>query len=248
MIKALIIDDEEDARESLRLSLEKFCKEVEILSLCDGPHEGLAKLSELKPDLVFLDIQMPSMSGFDLLEQVGEPDFQVIFVTAHDKYAIKAIRFSALDYLLKPVDIEELVKAVQRAIQKMEGKHTSAYKNLFHNLKNRMGTKGRLAVPTLEGMAFINVSEIIFCEAEGSYTTVYLSQATPMLVSRSLKDFEQMLDPSNYCRVHHSSLINLNHVKKYIKGDGGYVIMDNGSKVDISRRRKEEFMRLISKI
>lgn len=249
MIRAIIIDDEEDARESLRLSLEKFCQEVEILAICDGPVQGLEQISRLNPDLVFLDIQMPRMSGFDMLETLGEPNFQVIFVTAHDKYAIKAIRFSALDYLLKPVDIEELVKSVQRARQKRDNKSAgSRYGGFFFNLKNGMGSRGRLAVPTLEGMAFIDVSEIVYCGADGSYSKLHFANTPPMIVSRSLKDFEQILDSETFCRVHHSFLINLNYVSKYIKGDGGYVIMDNGDKVDVSRRKKEEFMRLISKI
>lgn len=249
MIKALIIDDEEDARESLRLLIHKFCPEVSLLAICAGSQEGLAAIKAHRPDLVFLDVQMPYMSGFDLLGAVDELDFQTIFVTAHDKYAIKAIRFSALDYLLKPVDVEELVAAVNRVSEHLsEQSLASDYHSILTNVRNRLGQKGKLAVPTAEGMDFIDIRDIVYCEAEGSYTRLYLDGGSPMLVSKGLKDFEQILDAQFYCRVHHSFLVNLGHVAKYVKGEGGYVIMGNGAHVDVSRRRKEEFMRLIARL
>ncbi|MEL7535095.1 MAG: LytTR family DNA-binding domain-containing protein [Bacteroidota bacterium] len=245
MIKAIIIDDEEDARESLALALGKYCQQVEVVARCDGPLEGLEMIKKRDPDLVFLDVQMPHMSGFDLLEKIENPRFQTIFVTAHDKYAIKAIRFSALDYLMKPVDIEELVGAVNRAEAISEKQD---YRAILHNVRHRLGQEGKLAVPVSEGMVFVEIQDVIHLQADGSYTRMFLENRADMLVSKRLKDFENILDPNYYCRVHHSSIINLNKVERYIQGEGGYVIMSNQAHVDISRRKKEEFMKLIARI
>ncbi len=245
MIRAIIIDDEEDARESLGLALQKYCKQVELLARCDGPLAGLEMIEKHDPDLVFLDVQMPHMSGFDLLEKIEQPRFQTIFVTAHDKYAIKAIRFAALDYLMKPVDIEELVGAVNRAEAITEKQD---YRAILHNVRNRLGQEGKLAIPVSEGMVFIEIKDIVHLQADGSYTRIFLEGRADMLVSKRLKDFGNILDPNYYCRVHHSSIINLNKVERYIQGEGGYVIMSNQNHVDVSRRKKEEFMRLIAKI
>ncbi|MEM7374742.1 MAG: LytTR family DNA-binding domain-containing protein [Bacteroidota bacterium] len=250
MIRSIIIDDEEDARVSLKLLLDKFCPEVELVDMCPDPRIGLEAILAHDPDLVFLDVQMPHMSGFDLLEKIESPRFQTIFVTAHDKYAIKAIRFSALDYLLKPVDMDELLSAVARvnSNQSAEMPLSNGYHGVLHNVKHRLGQDGKLAIPTSEGMAFINIRDIIHCEADGSYTRLHVQDKKPMLVSKKLKDFENILDPNAYCRVHHSNMINLSHVERYVKGEGGYVIMSNGQQVDISRRKKEEFMKLIAKM
>ncbi|MEO0470808.1 MAG: LytTR family DNA-binding domain-containing protein [Bacteroidota bacterium] len=248
MIRSIIIDDEEDARESLRLSLQKFCPQVEIIASCDGPIKGIDAIEQADPDLIFLDVQMPHMSGFDLLGKFPEARFQTIFVTAHDKYAIRAIRFSALDYLMKPVDIDELVSAVGRVEIAREGQIAPPYQDVLHNVKHRLGKDGKLAVPVAEGMVFLDIQDIIYCQAEGSYTRLFLDQKKDLLVSKSLKDFESILSPRTYCRVHHSNLINLNQVARYVRGEGGYVIMRNGDHVDISRRKKEEFMRLIARI
>ncbi|MEL6590089.1 MAG: LytTR family DNA-binding domain-containing protein [Bacteroidota bacterium] len=245
MLTAIIIDDEEDARESLRLSLQQFCPQLQILKVCDGPLEGVAAIKAHAPNLVFLDVQMPHMSGFDLLESLDEIHFQVIFVTAHDRYAIKAIRFSALDYLLKPVDIEELVAAVNRATTNTQGQDLSP---VLHNVRNRLGQEGKLAVPINDGMIFVDIQQIIYCQAEGAYTRLMLAGRAPLLVSKRLKEFENILDPNYYCRVHHSSIINLNQVDRYVQGEGGYVLMSNQDQVSISRRKKEEFMRLIARL
>jgi len=249
MLRALIIDDEEDARQSLLMTLQKFCPDVEVVQVCDGPEEGLTAIGTQCPDLIFLDVQMPHMSGFDLLEEIDSRQFHTIFVTAHDKYAIKAIRFSALDYLLKPVDVDDLLSAVA-TVKKAQSKQETdeGYQSILHNVRNRLGQEGKLAVPTRDGMEFIDLKDIIFCEADGSYTSIHLDARKTMLISKSLKEFEAILDPSTYCRVHHGSIINLGHITKYVKGEGGYAIMSNGEHVDISRRKKEEFMKLISKI
>lgn len=248
MIRSIIIDDEIDARESLRLLLDRYCPTVDVVASCDGPEEGIIRIQQKKPDLVFLDIQMPSMSGFDLLKKVDHSHFHTIFVTAYDQYAIKAIRFSALDYLLKPIDVEELTAAVQRVNSLLEDPPQKDLSDLFHNVKNQFGKSDKLAVPTSSGLTFIDLQEIIYCKADGSYTQLYLKGEKTIIVSKKLKDFSNILDPGIYCRVHHSAIINLNHIEAYVKGDGGYAIMSNGDHIDISRRKKEEFMKLISRL
>ena len=249
MIRTILIDDEEDGRVSLQLAIEKFCPELEIVAMCDGPEKGIEAIREQLPDLVFLDIQMPVMSGFEMLAKLDKTDFQVIFVTAHERYAIKAIRFAALDYLLKPIDIDDLVSAVGRLREKTSlGADASHIESVRHNTKTRLGTEGKLAIPSTSGMEFIEIKDIIYCRADGSYTEVVLDNGNTLLVSKGLKEFENILDLDKFCRVHHSSLIGLAHVQRYIKGEGGYVIMSNGDHIDISRRRKEEFMKQIDKL
>lgn len=249
MIKAIIIDDEEDGREGLRISLSKYCPEVQLVRICSSPDEGIKAINETNPNLVFLDVQMPGMSGFDVLHAVPKAVFEVIFVSAYDQYAIKAIKFSALDYLLKPIDMDELVHAIKKVRERLSmQKTTFGFQSVLSNIQQQSGKIQRLAVPTWEGIDFFNTEEIIFCQAEGTYTTIYLTDKTKTLISKNLKEFENMLIESGFCRVHNSHLINIVHVLKYIKGEGGYVIMTNGHKVDISRRKKEEFIKLLSKI
>lgn len=246
MIRTIVIDDEEDGRESLRLSLEKFCPDVEVVSICDGPLTGMKCIEHFDPDLVFLDVQMPHMSGFDMLEKIEKPRFKVIFCTAHDKYAIKAIRFAAIDYLLKPVDVDDLVSAVARVKEKQDADRE--VRSVLHNVKHRMGQEGKLAIPSSEGMDFIDIRDVIYFKADGNYSTIHIKDKKPLLVSKNLKEFENVLDPEQYCRVHHSSIINLSYLESYVKGEGGYVVMANGDHVTVSRRKKEEFMRLIDKV
>jgi len=249
MINAIIIDDEADGRETLRMAIKKYCPEVSIQGICATPEEGLAAIRYQKPDLVFLDVQMPHMSGFDLLQQLLPLSFEVIFVTAHDQYAIKAIRFSALDYLLKPVDIDDLMHAVKKAEERLQHKNSAyQYQSVVNNIQIRSGKIEKLAVPSLEGIDFFNTDDIIFCQADGNYTNLFLTNKKSKLISRSLKDFESLLAGSGFCRVHHSYLINMKHIKKYVKGEGGFVILTNDYHVDISRRKKEEFLKMLDRL
>ncbi len=249
MINAIIIDDEADGRETLRMAIEKYCPEVSVLGVCATPEEGLAAIRNQKPDLVFLDVQMPHMSGFDLLQQLLPLSFEVIFVTAHDQYAIKAIRFSALDYLLKPVDIDDLMHAVKKAEERLQHKNSAyQYQSVVNNIQIRSGKIEKLAVPSLEGIDFFNTDDIIFCQADGNYTNLFLTNKKSKLISRNLKDFESLLAGSGFCRVHHSYLINMKHIKKYVKGEGGYVILSHDHHVDISRRKKEEFLKMLDRL
>ncbi|MEK6480560.1 LytTR family DNA-binding domain-containing protein [Catalinimonas sp. 4WD22] len=249
MIRAILIDDETDAREALSIAIEKYCPEVAILGVYDHPQKGLTAIQELQPDLVFLDVQMPHMSGFDLLQQASPLSFEVIFVTAHDQYAIKAIRFSALDYLLKPVDVDDLMHAVAKVKERLLQKNSAPqYQSVLNNIQYRSRKIDRLAVPTLEGIEFFETDDIIYCQADGNYTRLFLKDSLSRLISKNLKDFESLLASSGFCRVHHSSLINMKHIRKYVKGEGGYVILTDNHHVDISRRKKEEFLGLLNKL
>ncbi|MEX0291137.1 MAG: LytR/AlgR family response regulator transcription factor [Flavobacteriaceae bacterium] len=242
-IRAIIIDDEEDGREALHMAT-KYCPEIEVADICGSALAGLNAIEEKKPDLVFLDIQMPHMSGFEMLQQLESIDFQVIFVTAFDQYAIKAIKFSALDYLLKPVDIDELQAAVKKIfVADTNDPIDYQLQALYKNVSQNKGMLRKFAVPTLEGLLFLNVEEIIYCEAERNYTTLYLRNQRKQVVSKSLGDFEELLSGSGFYRIHHSFLVNMDHIQEYVKGDGGYVKLTDGHHADVSRRKKEQFLK-----
>jgi two-component system LytT family response regulator len=248
MINAILIDDESTGLETLQLALEKYCPEVNIKGLYQTPQQGLEGIRKVKPDLVFLDVQMPQMSGFDVLQEASPITFEVIFVSAFGQYAIKAIKFSALDYLLKPIDIDELIHAVRKVKGKLNNKsNLFQYQSVLNNIKMNAGKIEKLAVPTTDGIDFFNTQNIIYCKADGSYTIIMLKDNQRVMVCKNLIDFENLLSESGFCRVHHSYLINLSHVQKYIKGDGGYVILTDNHHADISRRKKEEFLALLDK-
>ena len=243
IIKTIIIDDEEDGREALRMAAE-YCPELEIIAICASAQEGLEAIAHNKPDLVFLDIQMPHMSGFEMLQQLQKIDFQVIFVTAFDQYAIKAIKFSALDYLLKPIDIDELQTTIKKINISADSDHKEyQLQALYKNVpKSKMESK-RFAVPTLKGLLFIKTSELIYCQADGNYSTLYLTGKRELVVSKALGDFEEFLESEGFYRIHHSYLININHLQEYVKGEGGYVKLTDGFHADVSRRKKEQFLK-----
>jgi two-component system LytT family response regulator len=247
MIKAIIIDDEQDAREGLKLSIEKSCPEISILALCESPEIGIKKIHELRPELVFLDVQMPRLSGFDLLEKFETINFEVIFVTAFDKYAIKAIKFSALDYLLKPVDVEELISAVQKIKAKQKNK-TAHFKSLLRNIKYNSENFSRLAIPSNNEIILQKTADIVYCEADGNYTTLHLADDKKITVSKTLKEFENILPETDFCRIHHATLVNLAHITKYVKGEGGYVMVTGRRHLDVSRRKKENLLQALANI
>ncbi len=249
MIRSIIIDDEPLGRKSIGVAIEKHCPEVEIVALCDNAQEGIETIKQLQPDLVFLDIQMPGMSGFDLLQHLAPVTFEIIFVTSYDQYAVKAFKFSAIDYLLKPINPEELIQAVSKVKNKNDSVSiTNRFESLLNNIHINLGKIEKVAIPTHDGIDFFNTNDIIYCQAEGSYTKLFLVNNRKELVSRTLKDFDNLLSGSGFCRVHNSTLINLKHVEKYIKGEGGYVILTEGHHADISRRKKEEFLNILHKI
>ena len=242
MIKALIIDDEPSAVNTLRLMLERYIPEITILRSINDPQEALPLIKSFQPDLLFLDIQMPVLNGFELLKRIPGLSFEIIFTTAHDQYAIQAIRFSALDYLLKPIDADELRAAFDKFMSRHNLKigNQPLYQNLMHNISVADKKDFKLAVPTIDGTFFYFPDEIIRLEGESNYTRLFFSGKKPMLVSKTLKDYEELLAGHGFIRVHKSHLINKKHVVNYTN-DGQLVLADQ-SKVEVSRRRKEEVM------
>jgi two-component system LytT family response regulator len=248
-MRAIIVDDEKHCRDVLLLLLEKYCPEVTVEAVCADGHAALEAIERLRPELLFLDVEMPGMDGFELLEACERPSFSIIFTTAYNQYAIQAIRHSALDYLLKPLDKDELIRAVEKAASQQLQFTSNKVNNLLLFLHEHLQAGERLALPTLEGLRMMLPKDIIFCVAEGAYTRLHLygDKNTP-LVCRTLKEVEAVLKDKGFFRVHHSYLINLSFMDKYIKGDGGEIIMTNGSCIPVSRHRKQDFMARIEKL
>jgi len=245
MITAIIIDDELKGRIALRQKLKDYCPDVSLVGEAGDGAEGLRLISQHLPEIVFLDIEMPMMNGFEMLQQLPRKNFHLIFTTAYDQYAIKAIRFAAFDYLLKPVDIAELQTAIEKIKnERQQGNTTAKLEVLEHNLKNKHSL-GKIAIPTMDGLLFFNVSDIIHMEAQSNYTVFSFVNRPKLTASKTLKDFEELLPASDFFRPHHSHIINLQFIKRYIKGDGGQIEMQNGEYVDVSRKKKEEFLKLI---
>ena len=242
-LNAIIIDDEENNRENLRLALEQHCPEVSAIGEAESVMTAIDKITELNPDLVFLDIAMPIGDGFQLLESLPKIDFDVIFVTAYDHYAIKAIRFSAIDYLLKPIDALELKQAVGRVLHKRDKKQKT--KNLDMFLSNLRQKEKKIALPQLDHVEFVPVADIIRCQGDKNYTYFFLKDGRKILVSRTLKEYVELLEDSDFYRVHQSHLVNLNFVQKYGKRDGGFVIMNDNHQIPVARNRKEALLRLL---
>ena len=249
MIRTIIIEDEPMSRDMLTLMLQRYKNDIEIIDTCSNPTDGIESISKHKPDLIFLDIQMPKMNGFDMLKRVGVIDFEVIFTTAFDQYAINAIKVSALDYLLKPVDDDELLTAIDKCKLRMKEKKPGLqFQNLFDILANKNPLDKTIALGASDGISFIKMSDILRVEAQGRYAKFYLLNKETILVSKTLGDFEEILSANQFFRIHDSAIINLNHVKKFIRGDGGTVILSDKTELDVSRRRKEDFMKLIPKL
>lgn len=245
MLKAVLIDDEETSLNSLRQKIINHCPQVEIMAVCTKAGEGLKAIDELYPDLVFLDIQMPIMNGFTLLKKVKYKNFELIFVTAYDHYAIKAIKCSALDYLVKPVEVEELVKAVEKAVEKKESYPNKRLELLLENALAGNNNFRRIAISSYEGLYFIKMENIVYLEASGNYTNIFTQDRKKYLSSRSLKDFEELLSSSQFIRIHNSYIINKDFVERYIRGEGGQVVMEGNITLDISKRRKSDFLNAI---
>lgn len=243
MLKAILIDDDESNLSSLSEKLAKHCPQIVIVAQCDNAEDGIKTIEGLQPDVVFLDIEMPVMNGFLMLQQLKYKNFGLIFVTAYDHYAIKAIRYSALDYLVKPVEIEELKSAVLKAETNRSNQHSqSQIELLLEHLYKKQPR--RLSIPTSDGLQFINLEDIIYLEANDNYTNIYLTRQK-FLVSRTLKNFEDILPAETFLRIHHGTIINKSYVEKYIRGDGGQVMMRNGIVLDVSKRKKSEFLQAI---
>ena len=248
MIKAVIIDDETDSIDTLKWKLENYCSEVEIIASFDNPADGVNYLKNNPPDLLFLDIEMPMLTGFDVLEELGRDiSFDIIFTTAYDNFGIQAVKFSALDYLLKPVQNKELKEAIEKHLKKSNQKIPSEQiDTLLANVReNKKGNGGRIALASKESIEFVDPFNIVACEANSNYTNVYLSEGKKRVISKTLKEFEEMLIPFNFFRPHNSHLVNLNHVREFIRGDGGYLVMENKMKIPVSKNKREELLGLL---
>ncbi|MCU7548752.1 response regulator [Chitinophagaceae bacterium LB-8] len=244
MIRAVMIDDELHCLDTLSILLKEYCPDVQLLEKCQSAAKGIEAINKLKPDLVFLDIEMPVMNGFEILEQFPEISFAIIFTTSYDQYAIKAIRFSALDYLLKPIDPNELVSAVKKVREQRQLPVAEQFQMLLSQIQEKNHHFKKVAVPTSEGFELVPADQVIRCEADDNYTHLFLKNNSKITACRTLKEIEEQLqDFKSFLRVHHSYIVNLNEVSKYIRGEGGYLVMSDGSTVNVSRSRKDALMR-----
>ncbi|MCF8236430.1 MAG: LytTR family DNA-binding domain-containing protein [Bacteroidales bacterium] len=244
MIRSVVIEDEKDSLENLKRLLNKHFPYIEIAGESGTLAESVNLLEEIRPEVLFLDIELTDGNGFDLIEKTKHLDYKVIFVTAHDEYAIRAINFSALYYILKPVSKQE----ISNALEKLEQiKDLQSLKKQYHNLLENRNSFDKLALPSVEGITFVDKNEIIRCNAERNYTNFYLKNGEKIMVSRTLKEYDELLAASGFFRIHHSHLINLSYIKKYKRGEGGTVIMTDKSEVEVSRRRKEAFLKVLLK-
>lgn len=243
-ITAVIIDDEEKGRLALREKINNYCPWVHIVGEASDGLTGMDVIQKALPEIVFLDIEMPRMDGFEMIQSLSRIDFQIIFTTAYDHYAIKAIKYSAFDYLLKPVDIEELKSAVERIQMQTQNLTHDKIITLHENLRSHPNL-GKIAIPTMEGLSFFNISDIVHLESQSNYTMIYFQNHPKLLASRTLKEFEELLPHEMFFRTHRSHVINLQYIKKYIRGDGGQIQLINKDYVPLSRRKKDSFLHII---
>lgn len=247
MIRGIIIEDEKHSRETLNGMLDRYCKNVSIIAEAESYRGGLEVIREHQPDVIFLDIQMPDGSGFRMLEELDSINFEIIFTTAFDQFAIKAIKYSALDYLLKPIDAEELVRAVKKVEQKIS--HTQVNQNiqvLLDNIKSREAEPHKIVLSTSEKIHIIETDQILRCESDNYYTNFFLSDGKKILVSKTLKENEQLLSDHNFIRPHKSHLVNVKYIKGFLRADGGYIEMIDGSRIPVSRRKREKIIEVIT--
>jgi two-component system LytT family response regulator len=248
VLRTIIIDDEKHIRQSLAEMLKMSCPDVRLIAQADGVKTGLAAIDQYHPDLVLLDIRMKDGTGFDLLEQFGNIDFKIIFVTAYDEYAIKAIKFSALDYLLKPVDLEDLQYAVEKANEITQKEVKAKLDTLSNNLKTNDQEKKKIILKTLDNIYLVGIRDIIHIEGDGRYSTIYLDSGENVIVSVNLKYYQEMLEDYGFFRAHKSHLINLDRIHRFEKADGGYIVLNNNAKVPVASRKKDELIELFEKL
>lgn len=250
-IKAIIVDDEQHCIDALQTMLQKKCPEVTVLGGVNSVKEAKELIMEVQPDVVFLDVEMPHQNGFELLKMFDKITFDVIFTTAYEQYALKAIKFNALDYLLKPFSVKELQDAIQKCVSRRTAAgnstqpemNTSPLEVFLQNMKTLHQTHKKIALPTINGLVFMPVQNIVRCESTGNYTRIFFTDKKNLMVSRPLKEFEELLTDVDFFRVHNSHLINLQQMQSYIQGEGGFALMSDGTQVEISRRRKADFLK-----
>jgi len=242
MLKAFIIDDEPDCVKLLSLQLKMYCPQIKVISECTDSEEGLIKIKELNPDIVFLDIEMPVMNGFQLLEKIGSIKFSLVFVTAYDQFAVKAFRYSALDYLLKPIDGKDLKAAVEKAQLRQwpQPQQLSLLKNQLQD--NHTVLPNKIALPYQNGVIFTEIKNVIYCESDNNYTRIHTTDGNVYTVAKTLGDIQDILEERNFVRIHRQYLINLDHIKKYVRGEGNYVIMSNSKNIPVARNQKDKLV------
>ncbi len=247
MITTLIIDDEKHCSDNLEWQLKQYCPEIEVITVCNSAEKGLQQINRQQPQLVFLDVEMPVMTGFEMLEALTEINFDIIFTTGFDQYAIRAIKFGALDYIVKPIDKDELIDAVnkfQKNTQRDSLRQLTAL--LSHIKKSNDLSFQKIALPTMHSYELVPLNNIVVCESINNYTQVKLNNGEQILISKSLKQIEELLDMPPFYRVHNSYLVNLQYAIRYIKGDGGYLVLNNNMNIPVSRSKKEELLNLIT--
>jgi two-component system LytT family response regulator len=244
MIRTILIDDEKSCTETLAIELEAYCPEVLIVGKYNAAKDGLLAIQSIKPNLVFLDIEMPWMNGFELLSSVGEINFDVIFVTAYDEFAIKAFKFNAVDYLLKPVQKDQLINAVQNVVKRNK---VLPLRHLLEHVKDGSHKFEQLALPTMEGLIFLPISDILYCQSESNYTTVHKTDGSTSFVSKTLKSISEVLEEHSFFRIHQSYLVNLNYASKYLKGQGGEIVLTNGKHLPVARSKKDELLNKVGR-
>lgn len=242
----ILVDDELPSLQNLEHKIKDFCPDLTVIATTQKPEEAIELIKTLKPDVVFLDIEMPRMNGFKMLEEIKEKNFEVVFTTAYNFYAIDAVRISAFDYLVKPIAVKDLQNTVARLF-KNRNIHTPEKPDLLRqNLSSSRSQHDKISIATSEGVEFIEIKRILRIESSSNYSKIYFLEGKSILVTKLLKDFEEILQPYRFYRIHNSHLINLNYIKKYIRGDGGQVVMQNNEVVDVSRRKKDDFLKLIN--
>ncbi len=243
-IRTVLVDDEKNSLVILQKLLEKHVPEVEVVDTAQTVEQAVETIEKTRPDLVFLDINLPDGDGFEVLEKIDYRDFGVIFVTAYDQYAIKAFEFAALHYILKPVEPVQLIEAVNRYKETREEEITKKIMALSSNIKQQ---PTKLILPTSSGLHIIDLDDIIRCESSNNYTTFYLTSGKKIVVSKSIQTYEKLLKDSHFCRIHNKHIVNLKFIKKYVRGRGGYVVLSNGEQIDVSEGRKKNFLEKLSK-
>lgn len=245
-IRTIIVDDEQHCIDALQTMLSKKCPEVTVLAGVKSVQDARRIIDEMHPDLVFLDVEMPHQNGFELLKQFDRIPFDVIFTTAYEQYALKAIKFNALDYLLKPFSVQELQDALRKFLERRQNRPEPGMAPLemfLQNMKTLQQTNKKIALPTINGLVFMPVQQIVRCESTGNYTKLFFTDRKQLLVSKPLKEFEELLTDVDFFRVHNSHLINLQQMDSYIQGEGGFALMSDGTQVEVSRRRKADFLK-----
>lgn len=249
MITALLVDDEKNCTDVLHWQLETYCPEVKVLCECNTPEEAFQKIRELKPDLVFMDIEMPRMNAFELLNALQPVTFEIIFTTAYNHFAVLAFKEKAIDYLIKPIEKTDLVNAVEKVINKKVSMHSAEkMEQLLSMFREQLKVSRKIALPTNEGISFIQVDEIIRVQSDNNYSFVFLRNGEKVCISKTLKQIEESLTGQPFFRVHQSHLVNLNHIEKFIKDGGGYLVMSDKSTITVARQRKEAFMEIFSNL